>query len=79
MTGSAFSMKALMGALRGPLLLITLGVLLAADQTERIGFDRTWPALLILFGILKLAEHLSSSGRPSPAQTAGPAPGDDSL
>ena len=45
-------------AIRGPILLIALGLLLAADQTGRIGFDRTWPALLILFGLLKLASFL---------------------
>jgi hypothetical protein len=46
-------------AIRGPLLLVTLGLLMAADQMDRIGIDRTWPALLILFGLLKLASYLS--------------------
>lgn len=46
-------------AIRGPLMLIALGLLMAADQMDRIGIDRTWPALLILFGVLKVAAYLS--------------------
>ena len=47
-------------AIRGPVLLITLGILMAADQLDRMSFARTWPVLLILFGLFKLAEHLGS-------------------
>ncbi len=47
-------------AIRGPVLLITLGLLMAADQLDRMSFSRTWPVLLILFGLFKLAEHLGS-------------------
>ncbi len=42
-------------AVRGPIMLVALGGLMAADQMNMYGIDRTWPALLILFGILKLA------------------------
>jgi len=45
-------------AIRGPVLLIALGLLMAADQLDRMSFSRTWPVLLILFGLFKLAEHL---------------------
>jgi len=45
-------------AIRGPVLLVALGMLLAADQLDRMSFSRTWPVLLILFGLFKLAEHL---------------------
>jgi Domain of unknown function (DUF5668) len=45
-------------ALNGPLVLTTLGVLLAADRLGHVSFWRTWPALLIVFGALKLVEHL---------------------
>lgn len=48
----------LIDAIRGPIMLVTLGLLMAADQMDRIGIDRTWPALLILFGLLKLASYL---------------------
>jgi hypothetical protein len=41
-------------------MLIALGILLAADQLDRLGIDRTWPALLILFGVLKLAAYAAS-------------------
>jgi hypothetical protein len=44
-------------AIRGPVLLITLGILLAMDQTDHLSFGRSWPILLILFGIFKLLER----------------------
>jgi len=50
---------------RGPLMLIALGLLLAVDQLGYHSFGRTWPVLIILFGLLKLAERLL------PAQPAG--------
>jgi hypothetical protein len=49
----------LMRALRGPLLLITLGVLLTIDYGGGITFGRTCPVLLIVFGLCKLAEYAS--------------------
>jgi hypothetical protein len=49
-------------ALCGPLLLTTLGVLLAADLLGHVSFWRTWPALLIVFGACKLVEHLGGGG-----------------
>lgn len=56
------------GSLTWPVLLITLGLMLLADQfLPRWGFERTWPVLLVVFGVLKLIE----SGRP-PRPPAGP-------
>jgi len=54
-------------AVRGPILMITLGVLLAIDQagTASLSFGRTWPVLLIVFGLFKLAER-ASTGTPGP-------------
>lgn len=52
--------KSLLLAIRGPVLLVTLGLLMAADQLDRMSFSRTWPVLLILVGLFKLAEHLGS-------------------
>ena len=46
-----------MCAIRGPILLITLGVLLAIDHLGTVSFSRTWPVLLIVFGLFKLAER----------------------
>jgi hypothetical protein len=53
MTGGSFLL-----AIRGPVLLVALGLLMTADQLDRMSFSRTWPVLLILFGLFKLAEHL---------------------
>lgn len=55
MNGSRPSMWSL---IRGPIMLITLGVLFAADQLGPYSFWRTWPVLVILFGVLKLLERL---------------------
>lgn len=57
---------ALVRAARGPLVLITLGILFAADQQGGIGFHRTWPVLFIVFGVLKLVERLLAPPPPPP-------------
>jgi hypothetical protein len=47
----------------GPAVLITLGVLFLLDQIGRtywMGFHFSWPALLIVIGIIKLLEHSAS-------------------
>jgi hypothetical protein len=46
-------------AIRGPLMLIVLGVLFYMHQFTDYGFERTWPVLLILFGVLKLLERVA--------------------
>lgn len=45
------------GVIRGPVMLIALGVLLAIDHAGRMSFARTWPVLLILFGAFTLLER----------------------
>jgi hypothetical protein len=47
-------------AICGPLLLITLGLLLAEDSMGSISFGRTWPVLLIVFGLCKLGDFMGS-------------------
>ncbi len=47
----------LMQAVRGPVMLITLGILLAIDHFGDYNFWRTWPLLIIVFGLLKLLER----------------------
>jgi uncharacterized protein YaaW (UPF0174 family) len=47
----------LLRAVCGPVLLILLGVLLTVDHFGPYGFGRTWPALLIVFGLFKLFER----------------------
>lgn len=44
-------------AIRGPIILITLGILFAIDHFGSISFSRTWPVLIIVIGLLKLFER----------------------
>lgn len=60
----------LLAAVRGPLMLITLGTLLAIDHAGGLRFSRTWPVLIIAFGLLKLVEYLAGDGAPG-APSAG--------
>ncbi len=46
-------------AIRGPILLICLGVLIAMDYAGFYSFSRTWPALIIVFGLFKLLERIA--------------------
>ena len=56
----------LIQAVRGPIMLITLGTLVAIDYFGIYGFARTWPILIILFGILKLLEKVVAHPAPHP-------------
>jgi hypothetical protein len=40
------------GAVTGPLLLITLGVLFAVQEAGSYRFRETWPVLLIVYGLM---------------------------
>ncbi len=48
-------------AVRGPILLMTLGVLFAVQQAGILAFSRTWPLILIVIGVIKLMERAVSS------------------
>jgi fatty acid desaturase len=64
----------LIQAIRGPIMLIALGSLVAMDYFGVYGFGRTWPILIILFGVLKLLEKVTA--RPviqNPGPTGGSA------
>jgi hypothetical protein len=63
MNGNSHS---LLCAIRGPIMLIAVGLLFAADQFTDYGIGRTWPVLLILLGLLKLAERIGSGARTPP-------------
>jgi len=41
-------------AIRGPVTLITVGMLFALNNFTSYSFDKTWPVLLIVFGLLSL-------------------------
>jgi len=49
--------------LMGPAVLITLGVLFLLNEWrgDYFSFHYTWPVLLIVIGLIKLAESLASS------------------
>lgn len=50
------------GGLMGPAVLITLGVLFLVGRfVPGIHFGQLWPALLIVIGVVKLAEALAST------------------
>ena len=68
-------------AIRGPVILITIGGLFALNNFTRYRFDQTWPVILIVFGLLSLlrrgtqpaAGPASAPGTPPPY--GYPAPG----
>jgi len=76
MNGSGHSM---VRAIRGPVTLITVGVLFALNNFTQYGFDKTWPVLLIVFGLLSLLrrgmEPVAPEPTPPPFSYAPPPPG----
>ena len=50
----------LLRAIRGPVVLVTLGTLFLIDHSGGISFGRTWPVLLIVLGLLRLGEYLGA-------------------
>ena len=47
--------------LMGPAMLVTIGVLFLLDTTSRVGFHKTWPAILLVIGVVKLLQSNASS------------------
>jgi hypothetical protein len=45
----------------GPAILVTLGVLFLLDNISRVSFERTWPAILLVIGVVKLMQSNASS------------------
>lgn len=62
-----------MQAIRGPVLLVTIGVLFAIHQAGILSFGRTWPLLIIIFGIMKLLERAGAPAHAWPNPQAGAA------
>jgi hypothetical protein len=60
-------------AIRGPILLITLGLLFAAHQAGIISFSRTWPLIIIVLGLMKLFERMLA--QPASQSIPGGPPG----
>ena len=46
--------QVLLRAVKGPIIMITVGVLFAADRFTDYHFHQTWPVLLIVIGIMQL-------------------------
>jgi hypothetical protein len=67
----------LMHAIRGPIMLITVGVLFALNQMTDFSFFRTWPALLIVLGLLSLGERFSGPKPGGPTSRRDPDFGGD--
>lgn len=66
--------------IKGPAVLITLGVLFMLSQWrgDFFAIRYTWPVILVVIGLIKLAESLSSSaghgmsGAPAPPDSGAP-------
>jgi len=53
--------------LMGPAVLVTLGILFLLDNTSNLDFGKTWPALLLVIGVVKLVQsNASYSGHVGP-------------
>jgi hypothetical protein len=53
-------------AIRGPVVLIVVGVLCAVHQAGVLPFSRTWPLLIIVLGVMKLIERWNAPRPPFP-------------
>jgi hypothetical protein len=47
--------------LTGPAVLVTLGVLFLLHEVSRVGIHKTWPAILLVIGVVKLMQSNASS------------------
>jgi hypothetical protein len=53
-------------SMAGPAVLITIGVLSLLDNLHGPGWDRTWPVILLVIGVIKLVERGYLGGTPPP-------------
>ncbi len=58
--------------IRGPILMITVGILFAIHQAGVFPISRTWPLILIVAGIVILAERLSGAPQGAPSNPQQP-------
>jgi hypothetical protein len=59
-------------AIRGPVTLITVGALFALNNFTPYSFDKTWPVILIVFGLLTLLGRGMASPPPPTGYTQSP-------
>ena len=59
--------------LMGPAMLVTIGVLFLLDNISNVNFGRTWPAILLVIGVVKLLQsNASYSGHAGPLPPGPP-------
>src|SRR6185436_21038224 len=63
--------RSLVAAIRGPITLITVGVLFALNNFTPYKFHQTWPVLLIVFGLLSLLRRGTEPAGPPPPMAPG--------
>lgn len=56
----------LLRRMRGPLIIVTIGVMALLDQYGVLNFGQSWPLILIVIGVLQLAEHAVLAQLPPP-------------
>lgn len=67
----------LLRSIKGPVIMITIGVLFAADRFTDYHFHQTWPVLLIVVGLMQLLGgryRRADYYPPPPAQSASSQP-----
>lgn len=64
----------LIRAIRGPITLITVGVLFALNNFTPYRFHETWPVLLIVFGLLSLLRRGTDPMPAGPGRQSYPPP-----
>lgn len=60
--------------IRGPVYILTVGVLALFNEWTRYGFHRTWPVFLIVTGVLMFAERNAYSEAVASGELPGVAP-----
>jgi hypothetical protein len=66
--------RSMIRAVRGPVTLITVGVLFALNNFTPYRFDQTWPVILIVFGLLSLLGRSTERIPPPPPPGYPPPP-----
>jgi hypothetical protein len=66
----------LLQSIKGPVIMITIGVLFAADRFTDYHFHQTWPVLLIVIGVMQLlaGRRRRPDYYPPPSAGSGAAP-----
>jgi TM2 domain-containing membrane protein YozV len=64
-----------MQSVMGPAMLITVGVLILLDSLDAVSFGRSWPAIILVIGVVKLLQsNASAAGHADTAKLPPPPP-----